>query len=47
VKNELFLYFILPPFYQEYLIEKATGMTTKGIKASKLKENVNSPSPTP
>jgi len=32
------MYFVLSPFYQDLLIEKATGMTAKGIKASKLKE---------
>ncbi|MBN4060778.1 restriction endonuclease subunit S, partial [bacterium AH-315-I20] len=38
LKNKVFMFFILSPFYQSFLIEKATGMTAKGIKASKLKE---------
>lgn len=38
ITNRIFLYFILSPFYQYFLIKKATGMTAKGIKASKLKE---------
>ncbi|MCF6319403.1 MAG: restriction endonuclease subunit S [Proteobacteria bacterium] len=37
LKNKVFMFFMLSPFYQEFLITKATGMTAKGIKASKLK----------
>ena len=37
-RRAIFLLFILSPFYQEFLVKKATGMTAKGIKASKLKE---------
>lgn len=36
--NKLFLFFILSPFYQSFLIENATGVTAKGIKASRLRE---------
>ncbi len=38
--NKLFLLFMLSPFYQNYLIENATGVTAKGIKAGRLKELV-------
>jgi len=35
--NMVQLFFILSPFYQKFLIDKATGVTAIGIKASKLK----------
>ena len=37
-RNKLFMFFILSPFYQSYLIENATGVTAKGIKAGRLRE---------
>lgn len=40
LENKMFMFFILSPFFQEFLIEKATGMTAKGIKASRLKEMI-------
>lgn len=36
--NKLFMFFMLSPFYQSYLLKNATGVTAKGIKAAKLKE---------
>ena len=38
LENKMQMFFILSPFYQEFLVKKATGMTAKGIKASRLKE---------
>jgi len=40
LENKMVMFFILSPFYQGFLIEKATGMTAKGIKSSKLKEMI-------
>ena len=36
--NILFMFFMLSPFFQEYLLKNATGVTAKGIKANKLKD---------
>jgi len=38
IKNKLFMFFFLSPYYQAYLIKNATGVTAKGIKAGRLKE---------
>ncbi|GGG05170.1 MULTISPECIES: restriction endonuclease subunit S [Cysteiniphilum] len=38
IKSKLYMFFILSPFYQDYLVHNATGVTAKGIKASRLKE---------
>ena len=38
IVNTLFLYFILSPIFQEMLLERKTGTTVAGIKASKLKD---------
>lgn len=37
VNNELFMYFILSPAFQQQLLDNCTGATAKGIKADKLK----------
>ncbi len=36
--NILFMFFMLSPFFQDYLLKNATGVTAKGIKASKLRD---------
>ena len=36
--NYLYMYFMLSPFFQKYLLDNATGTTAKGIKAARLKK---------
>jgi len=38
LSNKLFMFFMLSPFYQSYLLENATGVTAKGIKAARLRD---------
>ena len=37
LKNKLFMYYIMSPYFQNELMEKKTGTTVYGIKAEKLK----------
>ena len=38
--NELYMYFMLSPYFQKLLVSQATGTTAQGIKAARLKELV-------